>query len=143
MVPKDLHSREYAVGLAENLGIPAADANIKILAACIEAVAKWRNVRKDEAYAWLYRRAEMAQTQGIEIDTLWWINAGYKYVRIPLEDGPRIDWKAMLKEQSLPEWQEVADKLRAKLKAIAFPKALHVKNSRAELQAQAEKVAKR
>lgn len=87
-IPEGLHSLQYAAKICEEtLGLPAIKANLELVAACIEAVAKklFRG-RPDELKVstyWLTRRIETAQSQGEKITTHWLRNGEYWNVDRP------------------------------------------------------------
>ena len=88
--PRDMHATQYAAWLCENrLAMPANQANIRVIADSIDAIAKSK-FREEKwkhpvftAFIWLDKRCEFAQMAKTPINHLFFLNAGYLDVAEP------------------------------------------------------------
>lgn len=126
--PKDLHVLEYGRHiLEETLGWPAKG-NHEMMADCLTALCKSRTLSPYQAFVYMNRAIFLAKQQGQEVDRFWFQEGRYTNVRpeskTALPTYKRLDKKAIEAEQAEPEWLELSNKVRAKLREIAFGKRM-------------------
>jgi hypothetical protein len=122
-IPPDLHELEYARQLLEEiLGWPAKS-NLELIADCLRSITKSKKLTPVQAYKYLNRAITLAKRQSISVDRFFFAEGKYMDIRPEKVSGPRdyqpIDWKAVEKEQSTPEWIAANAELRATLARIA------------------------
>lgn len=121
-VPQDLHALEYARHILDSvLGWPAKG-NLELMADCLTAIQSSRKLLTAwHAHKYMLRAIELAKSQGLTIDRLWFMNGEYTNMRPPrgLREYEPIDRERTRQEQSTPEWDESSRKAREVLARIA------------------------
>jgi hypothetical protein len=127
-IPQDLHELEYARHILEEvLGWPAKS-NLEVMADCLRSIVKSRHLTPVQAHKYMLRAIKLAKEQGVTVDRFFFMEGKYTEVRPEKPDtGPQytpIDWPAVEKEQSTPEWQAASAELRATLARLVGKTAM-------------------
>ncbi len=122
-VPEGLHELEYARHILEEiLGWPAKG-NVEMMADCLRSIGISRRLKPVQAYLYLARAVKLAKEQGISVDRFFFMEGKYTDVRPEKPTGLQpyspIDWNAVEREQSTPEWQAANARARATLAKLA------------------------
>lgn len=144
--PENLHRLQYAQHILEEvLGWPAKG-NVELVADCVLSISKVRHLSLQKAHDYMARAIKLAREQQIEIDRFWFMEGQYLNIRPESKTAlpyKKLDRAATEAEQNTPEFLELSNLARKKLRELAGMKdmslATHTKD---ELKAQVGRLQK-
>jgi hypothetical protein len=127
--PDDLHAREYAMQILENLGWPndrGQSPNLLLITECLIAISKAKKLTASQAHSYMERALRLAREQGVNVDRFFFRDGVYMQMRPKVLPNTYrvIDKKRTAEEQAHPEWEEYRQKLDAMFKSWTVSSAM-------------------